>query len=103
MGFKIGDKVVCIKRGAWTHVNGNYQGKDPVYNDDYVVKGTDSEIGNPILLLEGFGCWYFSCEFRKVEPKKQTNKLSAKLLEEFKESEIIKEVDVIEKPNPVYN
>lgn len=94
MGFKIGDKVVCIKKVKWQPIAG------PKFNDELVVSDMDGDF----LMFSEYGDFvsYDHIQFRKVEPKKATICATASILREFKESEIIKEVDVIEKPNPVH-
>ncbi len=96
MGFKVGQEVVCIDSSNGYGIN---KPSKLVKNETYTITEID-EVGD-VGVNNGYDYLYDPTRFRKVEPKKETETATFKILREFKESEIIKEVDVIEKPNPV--
>lgn len=103
MGFKIGDKVVYTGGAPdaatmrLPEVNTEIvtiKGYCDVYNNSYDIEGYE-------VCSDGIPQSINGKRLRKVEPKKETVSATFKILKEFRESEIIKEVDVIEKPSPV--
>ena len=68
--FKVGDEVVCIKKGQWEHVKGPVVNSSaPKYNEDCIV---DSIMPDGYLVLVGYNkliCGCFHPErFRKKNP-----------------------------------
>jgi hypothetical protein len=70
MAFKIGEQVVCIKKGGWHHVYGEYNGEpDPIYNEIYTISFFENfrnELYFGIKELAPNGSWG-SRNFRKLD------------------------------------
>lgn len=84
--FRVGQKVVCIKRGAWSHVYG--WEKTPVFGEIYTVRAFDPdglllyEIVNPSAPhIEGFAEAHW-CEtrFRPLVHRKTSIEIFTKML-----------------------
>lgn len=63
MRFKIGQKVVCIKKGNWESVSGrsSHLSPDPKYNEIVIISKYSKELHNGIPLVEIHGyrpCYY---------------------------------------------
>jgi len=98
MGFKIGDKVVCIK----SHSDGYFN-----KGDEFVISGVYAGCCVPLVTIGlmlspyelGSRCdcgknfdyegeaKYNANRFRKIEPTKKSNSVTKALVEKFKESE----------------
>lgn len=80
--MKVGDRVVCIKKGAWSGIPSN----DPKYGDECIIIYVGDILGTVYLKLKGYNDKYSITRFRKIEPN-FTNALTRKLAEDFIEED----------------
>ena len=67
--FKVGQKVVCVKRGDWIKNDAEINHTAPRYGEICTVSGVDTEYGETWLYLEGYGMndVFLSTNFRHVD------------------------------------
>lgn len=80
MSFKVGDEVVCVKKGVWHDYTGNVVNSGyPKYNEECVVRASYDYCGENIISLKGFYKDFYSGNFRKKQNHTYKNKATARL------------------------
>jgi hypothetical protein len=90
--MKAGDKVVCIKRSKFVHMDGSQTDgiNEPKYNDICTVTYVGEFFNEPYLEFKEFNGCYCFINFRKIEPfrNKLTQDLAVQVLTEQLKPEI---------------
>ena len=69
MNFKVGEKVVCIKKGVWKIIRGDeslWTFSNPIRDEIYVISGVRDRGFLELEGLSDLGAWH-SREFRKLD------------------------------------
>lgn len=93
MSFKIGDEVICIKKGQWLDLFGEVLGgKNPEYNETCIIANTFRALGKQVLIIKGYAFNYFAYRFVKASPHTFTNKITKELAGSVKEEKGIERI-----------
>jgi hypothetical protein len=92
MTFRIGQKVVCIKRGRWKIVGGVRPrgAKLPLYRDVYTIAEVDGSLGRQWLRLDeldGNGL-FDAVNFRPLVKRKTDISIFTKILDDVRAGKV---------------
>lgn len=87
--WKVGDKVVCIKRGKWAADGPQLAIRDPEYNEICEIAGFYLCEDGVYLRLVSYPEWsvYAAARFRPVQPRKTDISVFTALLNTNKQKE----------------